>query len=63
MKTMNEVLEDIHFLGGHLQRVNTRYVEVVDSNITDVTEHATSVKDCVTLMKFRGISGMSSSFS
>ena len=37
-KFMNEVLEDIHFQRGDLQRVHTRYVEVVDPYIPDIIE-------------------------
>ena len=42
---MNKVSEDIHFLKGDLQRVYTRYVDVVDPNIPDIIENATRVKD------------------
>ena len=49
---MNEVLDDILFLGGDLQRVHTRYVEVVDHNISAIIENATRVKDFIENIEF-----------
>ena len=37
----HKVSEDIYFLTGYLQRVHTRYVEMVDSSIPDIIENAT----------------------
>ena len=41
---MNDISEDIRFLRGDLQRVHTRYVEVIDPNIPDIIKSATRVK-------------------
>ena len=49
---MNNISEDIHFLRGDLQRVYTRYVEVVDPKTPDITENATSVKDFIGILNF-----------
>ena len=47
---MHEVSEDNHFLRGDLQRAHTRYVEVVDPYIPDITENASRVKGVIGIM-------------
>lgn len=47
---MNEVSGNIHFLRGDLQRVYTRYVELVDPNISDIIENATRVNDTIGIL-------------
>ena len=47
---MDEVSEDIHFIQSDLQRVHTRYVEVIDPNIPDIIENATRVEDILGIL-------------
>ena len=47
---MNKVSGDIHFLRGNLQRVHSRYVEAVDSNIPDVTENTARLTDFLRIL-------------